>query len=160
MLRFDSDEFRNVYFSIEGEEQSVLNFLDSLDERLSAMRPWYGTAVEGLFREMVVVLFISLLLYTVLSKAMAKLITSMPFAPQTLTTYKQVIVASIPFALLGIAVPIAMLKLRAYVFPNGVFAIGQGAYRHQSREAIRTLVVVGFLINLAAGVILLFITTN
>ena len=160
ILRFDSDVFRNVYFSIEGEEESVLNFLDSLDERLSAMRPWYGIALEGLFRGLVMMFLISYLLYTLLGKGMVRLFTAMPFLPQTFTGYKQIILASIPFILLGVTVVIAMFKLKDYAFPIGVFAIGQGANRHKNLEVVRTLVIVGFIINLAAGAIVWLITSH
>lgn len=43
-------------------------------------------------------------------------------------------------------------RLRDLYFPVATFAIGQGARRHQLRETIRWVVVVGFLVSLAASV--------
>jgi hypothetical protein len=42
-------------------------------------------------------------------------------------------------------------------FPKTVFAIGQGAKRHANKEVVRTVVIVGFVVSLVAGVVLFFV---
>jgi hypothetical protein len=44
-------------------------------------------------------------------------------------------------------------RIKGYSFPTGVFAIGQGAKRHEDKDRIRTTVILGFFVSLVAGIV-------
>jgi hypothetical protein len=63
--------------------------------------------------------------------------------------------------ILGLALPAAILwgiqdllsRLLRKAFPMGVFLIGQGLKRHQDTDLLRTVVILGFLVSVVAGVL-------
>jgi len=44
---------------------------------------------------------------------------------------------------------------RGRIFPMATFEIGQGSGRHSTLEAVRWTVVIGFLVSIAAGLVLI-----
>ncbi len=156
ILRFDDDDYRNVYFSIQGEEEEVLKFLDALDERLSAMSPWYGLLRRGVLIQIVVQLSIQMVVATVGVLVAAKVLTHFQVpVPQSNRGLSLIVII---FGTCGALSMLATIRILKITFPAGVFAIGQGAKRHHNRDILRTAIIVGFVINFAAGIVLLAIT--
>ncbi len=41
-IKFDKDSLRNIFISIEGDEEAAVAINDSLEESFSAIKPWYA----------------------------------------------------------------------------------------------------------------------
>jgi hypothetical protein len=144
---------RNVYTFIEGAEEDVIRLNGSIEERLCSMEPWYGFLGRSHMGIITAILSVLILIPIARTGRFINLIRS-EFGSVPARLMASFVFGGIVGALFG---PI-FLWLAKSIFPSGVFAIGQGLKRHRVNEWIRGTVVVGFLVSLAAGIAVLFIS--
>jgi len=149
--------YHNLFTAYEGDEAYVLEVSDKLRDRFSSMKPWYNwIAQHGAF------LIICLLgIYNIArvirlgsqsSYTLSNLVSDI--ASATLSRVSLFLVGIIVLSVFVLLFYWLLVKGVLYVFPMGVFAIGQGTKRHEHRDIWRTVVIVGFLINVIAGIAL------
>jgi hypothetical protein len=157
-----NSEGASIVLILKGQEEYVTTTLSKLEDRLSSMKPWYASIARH-------------------SATVVFLLAQVPFIRQLIKTHNSSYTLSnlvsdvsrtpLPqlflYAILLVILAIIMAFLfnlvdraRKYIFPMGVFAIGQGVNRHQNREILRGLVILGFVINLAAGAVMWFLTAR
>jgi hypothetical protein len=158
---FDRGNIRNVGMDLEGDEQMIRDFVEGLEEQLAAAKPWYSAIAKAEFKLIAPIIFLCFwLVFTF--QAFAK-VSNKPFPPMeefakiTMGQWTTLFGLMVAFAFLPNIVGGILNWIRDISFPKTVFAIGQGAKRHADKEIIRTVVIAGFVISLAAGVILLFV---
>ena len=144
----------NISSLSSGDESYVTDVSTRLGDRFSAMKPWYWwIAKNGWF--VLLILWISGWVGT----TGRNLASSSYSVSSLLSDIKNASVGAVFLFLLVciIVVPIGIWLFNTlqrfinYVFPMGVFAIGQGTKRHNDKEKWRTLVIVGFVVNILAG---------
>ena len=157
-----NSEGSSIVLVLKGNEEYVTTILGKLEDRFSSMKPWYASIARHsatlIFLLGQVPFIMQLIKAHNSSYTLSNLISDIARTPLP----KLFLVASALAIILIIMVVILKLidRARIYIFPMGVFAIGQGVNRHQSREILRGLVILGFVINLAAGAVLWFLTSR
>lgn len=157
VLRFMNSDDSNMWLTMEGPEEAVMTLTSLVEERLASMKPWYSAFAKADFvyiaLALLVIVYIAALavLATGLIGGQAGVQASTPPDPRSMAIGYLIVFS--PF-ILGIA----LNYWRKSVFPIGVFEIGQGQKRHADKELLRTLVVVGFLVSLAAGIVVLLMS--
>ncbi|MBL9084747.1 MAG: hypothetical protein JNK76_23280 [Planctomycetales bacterium] len=136
----------SVDFRADGEEQVVSRLREFIATQLDGMRPWYSPIAQyGL---------LTLWLIVAIFSSGNLLVGGLKGAA--------VFNAQVLYALfcLGILAAVAMawasdylVKLKNAVYPIVAFSIGQGVGRFQTAENLRWVVVVGFLVSIAASVV-------
>lgn len=158
---FHDRDSSNIYVTVEGEEEDVIRFLDGLCVRLQSMKPWYA------FIARIGPLLIPFLLVQsiLIALAIRNAFHNQTTLPQLGTALSSVRVSMLMLALLGVlALLVAgsaalggiqnlLTRLLRRAFPMGVFLIGQGLKRHQEKELLRSIVILGFLVSVVAGVV-------
>jgi len=153
-LEFDKDTSSNVLISIDGSEEETIVINDLIEELLSAVKPWYGFLTKTDYTLMLLTGVLVLFLGVALAIALGIIGgTDKPSSPETVRSSIVGQLIAIAFVIAPLVFGYFLNRIRANVFPMGVFAIGQGAKRHTDKELFRTLVVVGFFVSLAASVI-------
>jgi hypothetical protein len=151
-VALDTSSSRNIYISVEGDEDAVATINDSFENTLAAIKPWYALLARTDFTLVLSALVIVPAIIIVLSIGLGivKLRSdpSFDFASGLQSFYKGVTFWLIPF-ILGFI----LNRIRYTTFPMGVFAIGQGAKRHKDKEIMRTVVIVGFFISLVSSIV-------
>jgi hypothetical protein len=141
-IRFYKKSIRNVYVSAEGPEEVVLPFIEFIEERLPAMRPWYGVIARQDPFSLLIDLPITFVIVFLLTPKLGLLLAPAP------SVWPLIAISSI----ITLLTAFFLAHLRNKFFPAGVFAIGQGAKRHNDKEWVRTLVIIGFAISVVAGI--------
>jgi hypothetical protein len=137
--------------SLHGEEACISSLRTSLTDILDGMRPWYSRiATVELFYVWVPIFAFPYLLIQILG-ASSPSSSKMEIPFRTAVYLTAVVVGEL--AAIGLVIW-GTSRLRSRFFPVSTFAIGQGAGRHQRDEQIRWVVIVGFLVNVAAGIFL------
>ncbi|HEX8564710.1 MAG TPA: hypothetical protein VF648_03510 [Pyrinomonadaceae bacterium] len=153
-LKFDRDTSSNVLISIDGNEEDTVAVNNLVEERLSALKPWYSFLAT---RDFTLILLISVFaLFLGMSLAIALGVVGgadRPSSPETIRSSIAAQLIAIAFIISPLIFGYVLNKMRAVVFPMGVFAIGQGVKRHSDKELVRTLIVIGFFISTASSVI-------
>jgi hypothetical protein len=156
-IRFYTDISHNVSFSVDGSEEKVIPIIESLEERLSAMRPWYSIVAlpdyRGLILEGICALILALAIQRV---ALLKL----GLWDTKISSYFSLFLFTIVILFFASLINILVTRLRKNYFPSGVFAIGQGFLRHQNKETIRTVIIFGFVLEIIGGVAVAFFMTR
>jgi predicted lysophospholipase L1 biosynthesis ABC-type transport system permease subunit len=137
--------------SLRGEEACISSLRTSLTDVLDGMRPWYSwIAMVDLFLVWFPILTVPYLLLQALGLSRSS--SSKVEIPFRTAVYMLAVVvgalAAIAFVIWGTS------RLRSRFFPVSTFAIGQGLGRHQLDEQIRWVVIVGFLVSVAASIFL------
>jgi hypothetical protein len=154
-LRMDGDFIRNIGYSIEGKESAVVEFKDLLEERFSAMRPWYWILADTGFRGIIIPFLLGWFINAaIVIRVLAFFISRdiLPKIPTSIVINTTVVV----YIFLSLLAAVVITKIRTKTFPNGVFAIGQGKRRHANKEVWRIGLVLGTIASLAASILLLF----
>ncbi len=158
LITLDRDSSRNVYIYIEGNEESAVAMNDSIEEALTAVKPWYSqlAGINIYIVLLAIVLVPSATVVFLVALGLVKLTAAPSFG----------LVASVTSIMKGLALGMMPLvfgfvlhKIQSKVFPMGVFAIGQGAKRYRDKEIVRTIVVVAFFISLVSSIITTLIFT-
>jgi hypothetical protein len=132
----------NVQFKFEGEEQELEDLTKFLENRMTAMSPWYtnltGKGGISTVIDLIVIFSITLPLWKVLSKY--------PVFSNRLYVFflMQFLMSALVVYLLS--------KVKHEFFPMTVFEIGQERKRNRDKEVIRKSVIVGFVISIAASI--------
>lgn len=155
-LRFDTDSMRNIYYSIEGEESAVLDFMEQLEERLSGMRPWYALVADTGYRGVLFPFLVGLATSWLIVAGVVRSAISIGLLPEIWNLSVQAVIGTVALFLLGMFAQQSILKIRRAFFPNGMFAIGQGAKRYKDADIVRQAIIVGFGIEILGGVTLAF----
>jgi hypothetical protein len=149
----------SMFISLEGVEQHVREVKEAIDDRIDAMRPWYSWLTRMDFITMAIFgcLFGYLALLVLI--ALGGVATPTP-KPATDDPRGTAVAFLIVFGVFAAALVGGWLGniIRNTVFPKGTFAIGQGEERFRRQENIRWVVIVGFLVSLAAGCLPLLFT--
>lgn len=155
-LRFDTDSMRNIYYSVEGEESAVLDFMEQLEERLSGMRPWYALAADTGYRGLLLPFLVGMVTVSLILQIGVRAAVSLGLMSEKPDSYAPLVVAGIALTLIGMYSQQIILNIRKAFFPNGMFAIGQGAKRYKDADIIRQAIIVGFAIEILGGITLAF----
>jgi hypothetical protein len=148
----------NIWISIEGEEQHVVNLLHDLEDRLVAMKPRYSlmSRLDPLSTS-VIVLFASFILLIIFAYIYISPVppnstgTTSPITGKPVPTFGAVIIALIIILplLLGIVLWLAQRAL----YPIAAFRIGQGEKRYKDKDFVRSVVIIGFVVSLLASLV-------
>jgi hypothetical protein len=144
-----------VRIEADGEEQGVTNLRDTLLDIFAGTKPWYSSVSHSdgissaiafftVFGTSVMLLFL-LFGRTVEGQSTTVLVGSLPLLVASIVA---IVVVSLGSAY-------AMPKLVNRWFPRAVFAIGQGKARYERLERFQWVVLIGFLVSLAASASLL-----
>jgi hypothetical protein len=149
---FDASPSRNIYVSMEGDEEAVLDANNSIEETLTAIKPWYALLARTDFTLVFsAIIFVpAVIVVLAIGIGLIKLRADPSFGLNSgiSSFYKGITLALIP-----VIFGVLLNKIRNAAFPTGVFAIGQGAKRHKDKEITRTVVVVGFFISLLSSIV-------
>lgn len=150
-IELSSGFFHTVSVRIRAEESLLVQIRDKVDVVLKGMRPWYApVARRDVFGTIQSVFF--LLYMTVLVSLFVTLPDTKLFSQAEMTKLR-----SSALIFFGLAWPATwgLNKLRARIFPDACFAIGQGERRYSTRELIRWSVVVAFAVSMISGLLLM-----
>jgi hypothetical protein len=151
-IRFDGSSTRNINWDVSADQATVYALSDLMESRVGILRPWYWRASRIGTAPVIWMLYMwATLVLPAWRHVRSGGSISLPSALPGM---------SLPFGLVclaGVAAFLAITKwldrLKASVFPMSAFAIGHGAKRWKDAEIIRIVVVVGFLISLAASIV-------
>jgi hypothetical protein len=151
-LTFSSGFFHSVSVRIRTEESKLVRLKDSLGVILNGLRPWYASAARrDIYGTILTIVF---LLYVVVLISMLVDLPSGPLPKEQMEWLRSAV-----FLSLAATWPAAWIqnKIRARVFPDACFAIGQGLRHYETQEKIRWIVVIGLAVSVAAGLILMVV---
>lgn len=148
-LSFSKRGNPSVLVNFRGEESDAVKLDDFLSERFTAIKPWYSFLAKEDFLSGLITLLLQSVIVMVFIIFLWK---SLPLF-QISFTWQIAIVVVISMVLNGL-----LTILRKVYFPVGVFLIGQGVKRYEDKDRIRTLIIVGFIINLIAGIVIMLIS--
>ncbi|MDQ1610401.1 MAG: hypothetical protein QOG00_332 [Pyrinomonadaceae bacterium] len=147
LIRFDKDSLKNIFMSLDGDEEAVMALSEIVDNRLAAMKPWYSLLASPVpWILLLLTPGILLFLWDLVRILTGRVSTQVIFGGFG-SVYVWII------GLSGALVFLFLERLKLYIFPMGVFALGQGARRHKNMETIRTVVVVAFLISIISSIV-------
>ena len=143
-----------ISVSLRGEEDQVSPLRTSLTDVLNGMRPWYShiSTIDLLYISLPI-LFLAQIGASVVG-AVAQGLPPARNVPINILIEKAIYFTAYGVAtMIGIGLIIwASVRLRRRFFPVATFAIGQGFDRHQYDEQIRWVVIIGFLVGVAASI--------
>ena len=155
-LRLDTDAFRNIGYSIEGKESAVVEFKDLLDERLSAMRPWYWIVADTGFQGGILVWLLTWFVNTIVAVKVISYLISQKILPGEVPSGLLSGSAIAIYIFFTLIISLVVTRIRAKTFPNGVFALGQGKRRHANSDVWRVGLGLGVAASIAASILLLW----
>ena len=155
-------EYHLILKDIKGREDVVTRLKEKILDIIIGMRPWYNTMHRinltyvslGVFCIILAALFLSLFIWVSLKfNQKFKWNPDLDFSEENIDL----------FGSLGIPLNIAMWifylaflfgnKLRNFFFPPTVFMIGQEESRFKRKERFQWVVIIGFGVSLAAGLV-------
>jgi len=145
----------NLLLDLKGEEDTVMQVEHVVNDRVSAMRPWYALIAKADFYW---ITLWSLVGYWVADPALSlarlgitevmRRIRAHPRPPLGPSLLEAFLLSLIP-----IAVGVPLNRLRTRVVPMLTFAFGDGELRHKNGEVLRQGVLLTFFISLVATII-------
>jgi hypothetical protein len=142
-IEFNNSEYHNVHIYLRGSEKDVTKINRAIEERLIGMRPWYARfATIDFFSSSMTLVTWALVLLTLMG--LFGLLMLMDNKPSSDFDSKAFVVTIITLAAI-IGGGWILNHLRCRFFPKAVFAIGQGARRHENKEWIRKTIVGTFI---------------
>jgi len=145
---------RPIEISCEGEEESISTLRRELRDINEAMRPWYASVAQLDIAALTIGGGILLVIALVSARALGWV----PVPPKTAISEAEKSIQSAKIfglILLGLVGLGILNSTRDRVFPAGEFTLGEGEERYEVNEKIRWAVVIGFLVSLAASVVVL-----
>lgn len=134
-----------IEFSASGAEDTIVTLKQRVADIVDACRPWYSMVSRIDFGYVVI---------AVTGLAFLVFRFMVPEAPSKALSFGNAFLATLigVLGLVGIgSVALVLNRVRAKLFPIGTFALGAGETRHLTFENIRWVVVVGFVVSLAAS---------
>lgn len=157
-LAMTAGSHSTFFLSLEGSEEHVRELKEAIDDRVAGMRPWYSWLTR--------ISFISIGVFGCLAAYVALLVLtafgmlrgnsppkSAPEDARSTATAGLIVLGSFAVAMGG---GWLLDRLRNIAFPKATFAIGQGEERFRHQERVRWVVLVGFIVSLAAGFVPIF----
>jgi hypothetical protein len=147
------------FLSLEGSEEHVRELKEAIDDRVAGMKPWYSWLTRISFMSIgffgCLAAYVALLL--LIAFGMLRGNSPPKSAPQDARSIAIAIL--VVLGALGVALGGGWLldRLRNIAFPEATFAIGQGEERFRHQERVRWVVLVGFIVSLAAGFVPIFL---
>jgi hypothetical protein len=154
--------FSNIAVINKGEEEYVIRMTEKLAERFSSMKPWYAAIAKHTWILLLVmsqIVWVFNLIQDYHSPYTIAGIGSR-LANMSITKLFSVLVLSVVLTVILYSFLFLLNRIRHLLFPMGVFAIGQGNKRHKDREIFRTVVVIGFVVNMLAGVLIWWMSSR
>ncbi len=150
----DSSFGGGVSLSITAREDAVLRLKDKMWDIVAGTRPWYNLLARfdsGTLTGLVFYFFLIILSTFIAFKfgPISDFKEEMELEDQ-LTVF--ILFTSVIFSMVCL---VFFSKLLKWLFPLGIFAVGQGISRYETLEQIQWCVVIPFIVSLAAGVVLL-----
>jgi hypothetical protein len=149
LVSFSKRTHLSIFVKFKGDEDAALRLDEFILERLNAMKPWYEVLTKEDVKGIVVTLLLQWIIVTVILIPLYKSLASLHITTAWLVSI---------LAFIGIIIHALITALRKAYFPIGVFLIGQGVKRHEDKDRIRTLIIVGFIVNLFAGLVMLLLS--
>lgn len=139
-----------IQFAATGAEEQIAVLKQRVASFLEAIRPWYS-GFSWVPRSFLMYLVVCLpVVFTTFMFTLPHV--QHPAVPTFHSALLATLIVAAAVVSVGI-VGIALNALRKKAFPIGTFALGAGAERYQTRENIRWVVIVGFLVSMAAAVV-------
>jgi len=137
-----------------GPEEDVARLTDKIQEILAGLRPKYGfLAKTNLFYLGIAFAVFIAITVVLLASIIPKTPASASTSPESWQSNAIVTGISLLVALGPIILGLVLELLKSKVFPLVTFGIGQGKRRHTFREYIRTVIIVGIIVSMVAGLI-------
>jgi len=155
----DSSSFsEGVSISITASEDVVVQLKDKMLDIVAGTRPWYNLLARFDSATLTGFVFYLLLLVVVIILG-----TFIAFKFGFISDSKEEIefgdqleaVISVTSVIFSIVYFVYFPKLLKWIFPSGVFTIGQEKSRFETLKRVQWSVVIAFMVSLAAGVVLL-----
>ncbi len=149
----------SVSYYIKGDEEYVTKMVKEVEERLTAMKPWYAWIAKNSW---IVLVFLSQLywMYSVVSNYQSSYTVKnlvSDIANASLPTVGFFVLASLVVLVVGTFVFNRIIQLMQFIFPMGVFAVGRGKKRDDDKERWRMGVVVAGVVSLITSVMAAYI---
>ena len=135
--------FSNFVIRLEGEEKDVSTLTEFLEERLDAMKPWYAFISKQKYSGLILDVILTWIFVLPIGY----------FFFRRSSTIKDFMILVAAQLAIGTTLSVIWGRIKSYSFPTGVFALGQGAKRHEDKEKIRTTIIAGFFVSLVASII-------
>ena len=144
-----------VSINVNGREDVVSRFKEEVLDIAAGMRPWYNWIASADLFTMFGIGFCAFLFILAIFILFEWIpISDSPPSDSKSIKSSALMLLFISGTLLGLW---GLHRLRGFLFPKGVFAIGQGESRHKHMEQVRWGVVIAFLVSFAAGLLLLLL---
>ena len=144
-------DYGNIHLSLDAEGQTATTTSAVVEDWLQGVRPWYAflarSSIARLLERLTGLFFLIGALTFALGRSLA------PNQPIHVDAILNVTARAVVLAAPVVAGLVIIEVLRVRVFPMGTFRIGQGDKRHKDLELWRTVVVLGFVVSLAAGIL-------
>lgn len=149
-----------VSIDIVGREDVVSRLKEKILDIIGGIRPWYGVMHHVNFFYVFLISWLILFIIRILSYISA-LALKLKWVPvdEILTS-----LAELPrgwlliLSIFSVVLAFFSNKLRDFFFPPTVFTIGQGEARFKYKERFQWVVIIGFGVSLAAGLVVSIIT--
>jgi hypothetical protein len=135
----------NVSVEFTGEEAMADALREYLEERLSAMKPWYAFLAKGNMLGSLIPIILQTILFIVLILPFRRFFDPNQFI---LTPFRFVVVVFV----ISSVFHFFLNRMRNKYFPVSVFLIGQGMMRHRNNEKIRTVIIVSFFVSIIGSI--------
>lgn len=156
-LRFMSADYSAIWLSLDGPEDAVVKLNSLLEDLIPSLKPWYTPLVRLDFIIMGFLVLVAAyvgLLVSAATGVIANVKTSESDLKSTAIAWLLIFAIVVGLLVFGWM----LNRSRKMIFPIGVFALGQGQKRHTEKEWLRSTVIVGFFVSLAAGIVVLLLT--
>jgi hypothetical protein len=146
--------YNNIWIYIEGEEKKVLDLLRDFEDRLAAMKPLYS-----FLNFLSPSILITLIWLPMVLLYIVPLIQWFQTKEFNLVTSGEYGAGRYLFLILPVLFLVLVLFFynRGRLFPMAAFRIGQGEKRYNDKSFLRTVVLLGFGLNLLAGLVTLIL---
>ena len=150
-ISFESRSTDNVRFSVDAEEVAGTGLNTFYIDFLDSNRPWYSKlAVIDFALALTAVGLVSVV--GLLLFAWVKGILKAAAEATSNANNAENAVFSLAAGVLIMVIATSLNYYKAKFFPMGSFALGDGLKRHDSMEVVRTVVILSFIVSIAASI--------
>jgi hypothetical protein len=144
LLSLSSKPWYNVHLSLEASEGMAETLNERLVDEVTGLRPWYALLARTDF---------TWLLLGIYAIVWGSLILPSRWPRVSQGSMWSGILIGVGVGLLPQVLGVVLNRVRARYYPTGTFALGHGATRHHNKETVRTVIIMGFVISIVAGLI-------
>lgn len=147
-IYFEASAAKNVRFSVDANEVAGTSLNTFFMDFLDSIRPWYSKLAGFDFSIAVTVIALTstmlLVLFAWLKGFLKSVTVSAGSGERAFKSFAASVVIMVTAGLLN--------HFKGKFFPMGSFAFGDGLKRHDNFEVLRTVVIVGFIVSIAASI--------